>query len=489
MFASPSDFYNYYCPSQCDLRIYLQQKGEPEAKPSPFHEVIRKIGLNHEKTHLASFPDCIDLGKKTGQVRLERTLEEIQKRTPVIYHPLFKSSMEILGRNIDVIGEPDFLVLDGDNYLIRDAKLSRRITERSHPEILRQLELYGWLYEQVVGSPCSGLQVFNGVGEIVGIPYTDIGAAGPLLEEMIRIKIMESEPYSPVGWSKCSGCGFKERCWPQAANRNDVAIVVGVDQGLARALRSSGVDTVKDLLNSFDVERLAEFKKPHGKQMHKVGKKASSILTMARSLNTQQEIMIEVPDIPESSNYVMFDLEGLPPQMDELEKTYLWGFQVFGEKIDEFKCGLAGFGPDGDRGGWEQFLKEAEKIFDEYGDIPWVHWHHYERVKIDMYIKRYGDPGGIAQKVRENLLDLLPITNKSIALPLPSYSLKVIEKYIGFQRTQDEYGGDWAMAKYIEAVETNDEEKRNSVMEEIILYNKEDLEATWAVLEWLKTKN
>ena len=118
-----------------------------------------------------------------------------------------------------------------------------------------------------------------------------------------------------------------------------------------------------------------------------------------------------------------------------------------------------------------------------------MHWHHYERVKIDMYIKRYGDPGGIAQKVRENLLDLLPITNKSIALPLPSYSLKVIEKYIGFQRTQDEYGGDWAMAKYIEAVETNDEEKRNSVMEEIILYNKEDLEATWAVLEWLKTKN
>ncbi len=135
-----------------------------------------------------------------------------------------------------------------------------------------------------------------------------------------------------------------------------------------------------------------------------------------------------------------------------------------------------------------KFLKEAEFVFDEHGDIPWVHWHHYERVKIDMYMERYGDPDGIAQRVKENLLDLLPITNKSIALPLPSYSLKVIEKYIGFQRTQDEYGGDWAMAKYIEAVETNDEDRRNAVMEEIILYNKEDLEATWAVLKWLKTK-
>jgi hypothetical protein len=164
LFASPSDFYSYYCPSQCDLRIYLQQKGEPEAKPGPFHEVIRKIGLNHEKVHLASFPDCIDLGKETGQARLERTLEEIHKRTPVIYHPFFKSNMEMPGRDINVFGEPDFLVLDGDNYFIRDAKISRRITEKSHPEILRQLELYGWLYEQVVGSPCSyQLLWINGV--------------------------------------------------------------------------------------------------------------------------------------------------------------------------------------------------------------------------------------------------------------------------------------------------------------------------------------
>jgi predicted RecB family nuclease len=68
-------------------------------------------------------------------------------------------------------------------------------------------------------------------------------------------------------------------------------------------------------------------------------------------------------------------------------------------------------------------------------------------------------------------------------LPLPSYSLKVIAECTGFQRTQDEYGGDWVMAKYIEAIETNAEEKRNSVMEEIIYIVKEDLGATRAVFE------
>ncbi len=72
---------------------------------------------------------------------------------------------------------------------------------------------------------------------------------------------------------------------------------------------------------------------------------------------------------------------------------------------------------------------------------PFVHWHHYERVHLDMYIDRFGDPKGVAARVKENLLDLLPITQRSIALPLPSYSLKVIEQYIGFERTQKEYGG------------------------------------------------
>jgi predicted RecB family nuclease len=83
---------------------------------------------------------------------------------------------------------------------------------------------------------------------------------------------------------------------------------------------------------------------------------------------------------------------------------------------------------------------------------------------------------------------LLPIARKSIALPLPSYSLKVIEKYIGFKRSLDKYGGNWAIAQYIEAVETEDESKRQAIMDKILTYNKEDLEATWAVFAWLQTK-
>ena len=104
---------------------------------------------------------------------------------------------------------------------------------------------------------------------------------------------------------------------------------------------------------------------------------------------------------------------------------------------------------------------------------------------INLYLDRFGDDTGRAARVQKNLLDLLPIVEKSIVLPLPSYSLKVIEKYIGFQRTQDEYGGNWSMAQYIEATETSDAARRAELMSTIRTYNREDLEATWAVLQWL----
>src|SRR5439155_13516703 len=102
-------------------------------------------------------------------------------------------------------------------------------------------------------------------------------------------------------------------------------------------------------------------------------------------------------------------------------------------------------------------------------------------------VHRLLDEAAVLRKAR-TAHDLLPITEDAVALPLPSYSLKVVEQYVGFERQQEEYGGQWAMAKYIEAVETEDEATRADVMAQILAYNREDLAVTWAVLQWLKSK-
>jgi predicted RecB family nuclease len=345
------------------------------------------------------------------------------------------------------------------------------------------------MFEQTVGIPAKRLQVHTGKGDIVDVPY-DGGVA--VLAELTRIlttKRLGAEPYEPLGWTKCSGgCGYNDRCWQQAEARQDVSLVMEVDQGLARKLHADGIVSAQQLLSSFDAQHLSELKRPWGPKQQKVGTKAEKILLFAEVLCSGKERILGPAIIPVHDNYVMFDLEGMPPYLDELEQIYLWGMKVYGKCPSAFTGLTAGFGTNGDRDGWMAFLSGAKKLFDDYGDIPFVHWHHYEKTHIKQYIERYGDPDGIAARVLTNLLDLLPITKSAIAIPRPSYSLKVVEEYVGFKRTQDEYGGSWAMAQLILATETEDEGERNFRMDEILKYNEEDLAATWAVFEWLRNK-
>ena len=418
---------------------------------------------------------------------MKKTADAIAEKVPVLYQPAFLATERICGTDVEIVGVPDYLILDGDGYVIRDSKMARRIDEENHPEILLQVQLYGWLFEKCCGTAPKGLQVHCGTGEIVTIPYDGGATALRELERLLAIKQLTAEPYEPVGWTKCLGCGFIDRCWAQAEKNCDVALVYCVDQSLARTLHCQGIRTRKELLANFDATSLAELKRPYGNREQRVGKTAERILRFADAMEKKQEIVLAAPAIPPHKNYVMFDLEGMPPHLDELDKIYLWGAQVFGENPSEFKVALSGFGADGDREGWIGFLDKAKLIFETYGDIPWVHWAPYEETYLRRYAGRFGDLGGIASRVARNLLDLLTVTRESVVLPLPSFSLKVVEDYVGFERTESEYGGAWAMATFIEATETSDEGKRKELMDKIVAYNKEDLDATWAVFQWLRT--
>lgn len=488
MHLTASDFVSLHRPSLCDLRVLLRYRGEKEAPPGPFDEVLQRLGLRHEREHLATLGTITDLSGLSQEEQLRRTSEATAKRAAVVYQPAFLATAKLAGTEVQIVGVPDFLVHDGDGYVIRDSKISRRIDEKNHPEILLQVRLYGWLFEKSCGKAPKALQVHCGTGEIITIPYDGGTLALQELERLAAIKKLMAEPYEPVGWTKCNGCGFNERCWKRAELNTDVALVPDIDQNLARTLHNIGSCSWKDLLARFDVTALSELERPYGNREQKVGKKAERIILFAEAMEKHEERVLAAPAIPSFPNYVMFDLEGMPPHLDELDKIYLWGTQVFGTDPSEYKSAVSGFGPNGDKEGWLAFLANAQRIFEARGDIPFVHWAPYEKTYLTRYIDRYGDVDGIAARVKSNLLDLLTVARDSVVLPIPSFSLKVVEKYIGFKRSQTESGGQWAMATFIEATETSDEVKRNQLIDEIVKYNKEDLEATWAVFQWLKAK-
>jgi predicted RecB family nuclease len=483
-----SDLMTLHWPSCCDVRVYLRAKGELEAGPSAFELVLREMGRRHEAQHLATLGAHADLSGINLPERFQCTADAIASGAAVIYQPAFTAKAKLSGTEAEIVGIPDFLVRDSGGYSIRDSKLSRRITEKDHPEIVLQLQLFGWLFRQATGQMPKSLQVHSGTGDVVPVPFDGGTAALDALSRTVAIRQLAAEPYEPLGWTKCLGCGFNDYCWKAAEARNDVALVMDVDQGLARALHGIGVNTPQQLLQQFTTDDLANFKRPWGSREQKVGKGAARILQLAEVAISKQERILAAPAIPGDANFVMFDLEGMPPYLEDESKIYLWGMQVFGAKPTAYIAATADFGPDGDKAGWFAFLRQCGELFKAYGNIRFVHWAPYEKTNITHYMERYGDQDGIAASVKGLLLDLLTVARDSLLLPLPSLSLKVVEKYIGFKRTQTEYGGDWSMAKFIEATETEDEAKRQQMMDEILVYNREDLEAMWAVFEWMRGK-
>ncbi len=468
------------------LRVYLNEKGVIPSPEGDLERVLKELGISHERNHLSTFPDLLDLTDMPFGEKVKKTEEEVFKRTKVIYQPAFSLSFKIEEFDISLMGQPDFLIHEDEGYIIRDCKLSRRVDD--HPEIVKQLGLYCFLYKKTFPTLPFRLEVFAGDRSLVPVDYLGDEEVIRWLNELSEIKTLREKPYSPVGWSKCIGCGYRNICWREAEKKKDVALIPGVSQSIALTLKEMGIDDYDTLAESISVEELSKVKVPRGNGMAKIGKKSEEIIHFSEAISKGKEIVLGKLKVPESANYVIFDLEGLPPYLDELDKIYLWGMKVVGEEPSGFIPSLAGFGDAGDREGWEMFLQNCKKIFKKYGFIPFIHWASYERTKVRNYIERYGDPGGIGAKVLECLFDLLPAVKQTVVLPLYSYSLKVIEEYVGYTRSMKEYGGDWAIAKYIEAIETEEDELREKITGDISKYNEEDLDATWEVLKWLKKK-
>ena len=486
MRLTATDIYHLHQPSTCELRVYLKHRSEPEAEPSEYDKVLQELGARHERNHLSSLGAFEDISAGTLEERAEKTRLAVALEGAVLYQPVLVTRFTLGGQDCEIFGIPDFLIPDGEGHLIRDTKISRHADEEHHYETVLQLNLYGWLFEQAFGKQPTALQVVLGDGSVQPITYDGGASALGNLQKILEVKLKTAEPYEPVGWSKCNSCGYFERCWKRADETDSLSRLYGVDEPLARQLWSQGIKTVEELLAKFDVTALSEFKKPWGKKLQRVGKRSEEILLHASAIKTQKIQILKKPAVPTSPNLVVFDIEGLPPHLDELDKIYLWGLQVFGNSPEPARMAVANFGPDGDRQGWADFLSHCSEIFVKYGDIPFLHWHQYERVNVQRYVTRFGDPDGVAERVLKNLRDLLPITKDSLVLPTPSYSLKLVEKFAGFKRQLDEGGGQWAMANYIKAVETANENLRRRLMDKIIAYNREDLEGTWAVFEWLR---
>jgi len=122
MRLTATDIYQLYQPSVCELRVYLKHRAEPEAEPSEYDKVLQELGARHERIHLRSVGPCEDISAGTLEERAEKTKAAAALTKAVLYQPVFITRSVLGGHDSEIIGNPDFLLPDGEGHLIRDTK-------------------------------------------------------------------------------------------------------------------------------------------------------------------------------------------------------------------------------------------------------------------------------------------------------------------------------------------------------------------------------
>src|SRR5215469_1431070 len=135
MRLTASDFASYHRPTRCDLRVFLRHRQEQEAEPGPYEIVLRRLGLRHERDHLATLGTFVNVSAASLEEQLKKTADSIEAKVSVLYQPAFLATERICGTGVEMVGVPDYLLPDADGYVIRDSKIGRRIDAAPPPEI------------------------------------------------------------------------------------------------------------------------------------------------------------------------------------------------------------------------------------------------------------------------------------------------------------------------------------------------------------------
>jgi len=476
---SASDFHTYYQLEECARRVWLEaNRPGLKADPSEFDQVLFRKGREHEEAHLATFPGYVRPAYPVGDLAAgaAATARLLRQSEPVIYQGVLMSP------DGGTAGIPDFLIREGDAYVIRDAKLALNLDR--HPEIPAQIGLYSRLLRDAAGLPVARCEVLLGNGDLLPVPPVDVTG---LVSRLGGIKSAPEEPDEAVGWSKCNTCGFCDHCWNDAVKAHDPAVVPGIEQGLRNALVGAGIARYEGM-QKMGVRGLAGLRFQQKTRERQVGEKtAEKVLRQVRVLVSGKMEVLVPPDEPPVGLVAYFDIESNPWDVGMETRVYLWGLLLdrSNGSPPEYWGTVARAGAEGDAAAWQAFLTRCGHLIEEFGDVPYVHYSHYEKTWITQYIQRWGDHDGVGAKVLSLLWDMEKRAIRGrLCLPVHSYGLKHVEKCAGFKRSQGEYGALWSVGRYGALLEAADDAARTAIENELLTYNREDCVAMRHVLRW-----
>lgn len=294
-----------------------------------------------------------------------------------------------------------------------------------------------------------------------------------LIQEFWASLAADQLPQVYMARSRCGLCSWRQYCRQLAADSDPLTLLPGVTGSRHLMLQSLGIHTIPDL---------AQASPNTLKAVPGLGHKiARSLIQQARATQDDRPLWSSArsqrpaqPRIAPVELY--FDIEADPKH----DVAYLLGVLVRDHATpDQEYHPLLAADPNGEETTWRDFLE----LVTHYPQAPIYHFHAFEIHTCRKLAQKYHTSSTQLHSILSRFVDLHEWFTRHLILPVESYSLKNIARWMGFEWQISAGNGAQSIFWYAQWLETQERE----FLESLLSYNRDDCRATLHLKRWLET--
>ena len=464
---------------RCERRAFLDVYGDPtQLDPfGDFHLKLQQDRFAHERTVLARKSYYRpEYRRGDWQAGASATLELMHQGVEVIYQGVLLSGMADMEAScsLTLLSCPDLLVkqpgqsIFGDwCYVPHQIELGRR--PKQDYQVIVAFHAFVLAAVQGILPETAWLILRDRAPYQVNLPKI-MPKMRDVVDECIALLLQQQEePEVFISRQRCNLCRWYSHCYEKAKFEQHLSLIPGVSPSRYSYLRSLNLTTVESLAGA-NVDLL----EPTIERDI-----AIQLVRQAQSVLQNQVILSETPPfpadaLPTAPIELYFDIEAEP----DIHLDYLLGVLVVDRtaKTEKFYPFLAER-PEDEKLIWKQFLE----LVLQYPEAPIFHFCEYEVDTVKRLAKCYKTPYDQIEPILARFVDIHERVKQAVTLPVQSYALKHIARWLGFEWQNPKANGQLCIYWYDQWLKFSD----RSYLDSILRYNEDDCRATLVVKDWL----
>ena len=500
---------------ECNHRLHLEWAvlnnlaTAPDKEESEELELLAEQGKAHESKiagELKVAGTFTDIGSPTFtheglQLLHNRTIEAIANGVETIYQATFYTD--------SFLGFADFLILNKDSqgnplkdeqgryiYDPVDAKSARSAKRAA----VLQVAAYAAVMQEIGLATPLNVHLWLGGDNRWSASALDLIDLAKFFIQRVRARIDGYTEAPAPAWAppreSCGRCRWSKQCDTGRHDAQDLSLIQGIRSSTRTTLVSNGITTLDQMALATDEQRP---RAPREVSKETFAGLRDQAAIQVKGRNSKKPIF-EVRDatafglMPEKNDGdIWFDMEGDPFANNGDGLEYMFGFLYKSGTDYKFHTYDARSTAE-EKVAFSDFINYVIERRKQYPDMHIYHYAAYEVSAMLRLAQRHGTLEFEVDKlIREGVfVDLYSIVRNAFRFSTESMSIKYIEKvYWDGNRDKEvsnAVGSVIQFEKALALLHLGDEAGFNSILEEIKSYNKDDVDSTRQLDDWIRTQ-